>query len=166
MKTILFWVFVLVCLTLLWTVVNRNRRQSDPSDQPAPTQQQESEPANHTSTPLTILFNAGPFVVAGGFWVFVMVRLGPMSLRRLYRKDPTMQGQFTVNITPASISGHNTAGTSWQSQWSIYDYWREGKDLIVLVFLSSAYFVVSLKDLSDPQREELRAILAAALPSK
>jgi hypothetical protein len=89
-----------------------------------------------------------------------------MQVRRLYRKDPLMRGQFAVSITPASIAIKNTAGTSSQSGWDIYDFWREGRSVIILVMHSSAYFILSLAELSEAQRGELRGILAAALPKR
>jgi hypothetical protein len=71
-----------------------------------------------------------------------------------------------VNITPELISTQNTAGTSSKTGWNIYDYWHEGKGIILLVYHSGAYFLLSLASLSDAQRDELRAILAAAIPKK
>ncbi len=97
---------------------------------------------------------------------FVKFWFLPMRLRRMYRKDPSMQGKFTVNITSTSISTQNAAGTSSQCGWNIYDYWREGKGVIVLVFHSGAYFILSLAGLTEPQRSELRGILTSALPKK
>jgi hypothetical protein len=118
------------------------------------------------STALTVAINVGPFLVMGGIFAFVLFRLGPTTLRRLYRKDPSMQGTFTVNVTEDSISVQNTAGTSWQSEWNLYEEWREGKDLIILIYRSSAFFVLNLAGLSEPQRGELRGILSAVLPKK
>jgi hypothetical protein len=87
-----------------------------------------------------------------------------MQLRRQYRKDPAMQGQFTINITPESISTHNTAGSSSNTGWNIYDYWREGKGMILIVCQSGVAVPISLAGLSEAQQNELRGILAAALP--
>ena len=89
-----------------------------------------------------------------------------MGLRRIYRKDPSMQGQFTANITPESISIENTAGTSFRAGWNIYERWREEEGLLLLVLRSGASSMISLADLSSTQRDELRGILAAVLPKK
>jgi len=89
-----------------------------------------------------------------------------MRLRYLYRRDPRMQGQFTVNISRDSISTENTAGTTSTSAWNVYDYWCEGKGVIVLMFNSGTYSVLSLAGLSEPQRGDLRGILSAALPKR
>ena len=77
-----------------------------------------------------------------------------------------MRGQFTVNITQDSISTENTAGTTSKSSWNVYDYWCEGKSVIVLMFHSGSYSVLSLAGLSEVQRGELRGILSAALPKR
>jgi hypothetical protein len=89
-----------------------------------------------------------------------------MRLQRVYRKDPSMQGQYTVSVTPESVATQNTAGTSSKTGWNIYNYWREGKDVILLVFHSGSYFLLSVRELPDAQRDELRGILTAALPKK
>jgi len=77
-----------------------------------------------------------------------------------------MQGEFTVSVTPQSISIRNTEGTSFTSVWSVYERWREGKNLIVLIFRSGGYSTLNIAGLSEFQRDELRGILAAALPKK
>jgi hypothetical protein len=89
-----------------------------------------------------------------------------MILRRRFRKDPLMQGQFTVNITPESISIDNAIGTSSQSKWNAYRAWYEAEGVIVLVSRSWAGFLIGLAGLSEAQRDELRGILTAALPKK
>jgi hypothetical protein len=144
---------------LLWTIVQRHSQQ--PVDTPLPVEQ-----VNTGQTAASLVTNVGPFVLICGIWVFIMFGLTPMRSRRSYQKDPSMQGQFTVNITPASISTQNAVGTSSQTGWNIYEYWREGKNVIVLVFLSGTYFILSQAGLSDPQRNELRGILSVALPKK
>jgi hypothetical protein len=77
-----------------------------------------------------------------------------------------MQGEFTVNVSAQSISIRNTAGTSFTSVWNVYERWREGKNLIVLIFRSGAYTTLNIAGLSDFQRDELRGILATVLPKK
>jgi hypothetical protein len=158
-KFIMFWVVILAGLMVTISFVQKYRNQS-------PTQQEivESVP---TETPTSqIIENVVPVIVIFGIMAFVIFRGVPMQVRRMYRKNPMMQGQFTINITPESISTQNTAGTLSKTGWNIYDYWREGKNLILLVYHSGAYFLISLAGLSDAQRDELRGILAAALPKK
>ena len=77
-----------------------------------------------------------------------------------------MQGEFTANITPQSISLKNTAGTDFTSVWNVYEYWREAKDVIIVVFRSGGYSTLSLAGLSEPQRNELRGILSTVLPRR
>ena len=77
-----------------------------------------------------------------------------------------MRGKFKVNITQDSISTENTAGTTSECSWNVYDYWCEGKGVIVLMFRSGTYSVLSLAGLSELRRGELREILRAALPKR
>jgi hypothetical protein len=158
-RRVMFWVFIFVCLMLVWiclmlvwAVVNQKA-------------QVPVEPAPVTSSvPQAILVDVLPFVAILGVWVLMLVRLGPGSLRRMYRKDPAMQGVYSVEITPESISFTNTAGIATRTGWNIYESWREGRNLIVLIYHSSAYFTLVLSGLSETERSELRGILAAAIP--
>ncbi|WP_348263682.1 hypothetical protein P8935_03765 [Telmatobacter sp. DSM 110680] len=165
-KIVMFWVFIFVCLTLLWAVVQKSRQHAADFDQQPAMEAQDDEPKNHPQLMPALLENVGPFILLGGVWIFIIFYSVPTRLRRIYRKDPFMQGQFTVNITPESISTQNTAGTSSQTGWNVYKDWREKNGVVVLVFQSGACFGMSLAGLSEPQREELRGILGVALPKK
>jgi hypothetical protein len=164
-KKVMFWVFIIACLMLLWAVIEKAKHRPDVSDQPPATQSALVEPANNGSSTAAFLTNVGPFFLLAGVWILA-IWLIPIRLRRLYRKDPLMQGQFTVCVTPESISIRNTAGTSSQTGWNVYDRWREGKNLIILVLHSRACFAMSMAGLSEAQRIELRGILNAAIPKK
>lgn len=152
----MFWVFILACLTLLWGVIDR-QATAPPVEVSAPTT---------SSIGHNLLVNVLPFVVMMAIWIFVLFNLGSRRLRKLYRKDPSMQGVFTVEVTPGSFATSSTAGTTSRTGWNIYSHWREAKDLIVLVMHSQAYFVMNLANLSEPERTELRGILSTALPRK
>jgi hypothetical protein len=145
---------------LLWGVIEHSTQQ--------PSVEQQSEPVTVAPVHSTIqvVETCASFITIAGVWIFLMFIFPKIHLHRLYRKDPLMQGQFTVNITPESFSTQNTVGSSTKSGWNIYDYWREGKDIILLVLHSGAYFLLSLANLSDAQRSELRGILTSTLPKK
>jgi len=160
LKTVMFWVFILVCLVLLWSVVNRSSRTAPVVDSPAPTAPADTSPSK------ALLVNAGPFIAVVAVWCFLLFGARPILMRRRYRKDPSMQGQFTVDITPVSMSTKNTVGTSSTIGWNVCEFWREGKNVIILCFHSGAYFILGLTELPDPERAELRDILSAVLPKK
>ncbi|MGD0546706.1 MAG: YcxB family protein [Terracidiphilus sp.] len=157
-KNIMFWVFVMVCLMLVFGIVQKSHQQPNIPDDTA------VQTVAHASVTNSIITNVGLFVLFVSIMAFVIFRRVPMQLRRQYRKDPAMQGQFTINITPESISTHNTAGSSSNTGWNIYDYWREGKGMILIVCQSGVAVPISLAGLSEAQQNELRGILAAALP--
>jgi hypothetical protein len=169
LKTVMFWVFVLVCLMLLWAVVTRsNEKRSEDSATPVTQSQQDSQapvPAE-TSLPRTLLVNVGPFVLIAGVWAFILFRLMPWSVRRAYRKDPVSQGVFTIDVNPSGMDIQNTAGISSQVQWNVFEWWREKRNVIAVTYKSGAFFIISLAQASEPQREELRGILSGALPKK
>lgn len=124
-KAILFWLAIIGFLVFVLSVV------------PPRTQQILS---GLTHVPILILI----FGLA-----LLMLKLQPVILRRRYRKDPSMQGQFTVNITPESISIDNATGTSSQSKWNAYRAWYEAEGVIVLVSRSWAGFLIGLAGLSE-----------------
>jgi hypothetical protein len=165
LKTAAFWIFVMACLMVLYVVVQPVEDQLVVHHPPVQ-QASISEPANRGAELSDSLVYVGPFLVLAGVWILIVTGLVPMRLRYLYRKDPRMKGRFTVNITQDSISTENTAGTSSKSAWNIYDYWCEERGVIVLMFHSGAYSVLSLAGLSEAQRAELRGILNTTLPKR
>ncbi len=157
---VLLWVVIAVCLILFFAFFQHGQPQPTISDDAAIRAVASNQTIN------MILTNLLPVVLVLGFLAYVIFRSVPMQLRRVYKKDPSMQAQFMVNITSESISIQSTAGTSSTAGWNIYDYWREGKCMILMVLKSGVAFPISLANLSDDQRDELRGILAAALPKK
>jgi len=155
LKSAMFWVFILVCVILLWGVVTRSH-----DAQPV-----EPEPASRASTDPVhgVIVNVLPFVLIVGIWIFMLSQMGT-TIRRFYRKDPLMKGVFTVTIVPEKIAIANTAGFSSEGRWSLYQSWREGKNVIGLLMHTGAWFVLVVSGLSEPQRNELREILTSALP--
>ena len=123
-------------------------------------------PVNQVTPASTFIERAGPVLVLAGLWVIIVTGLVPMRLKHLYRKDPRMHAKFTVDITPNFIFTHNSAGTTSKTGWNVYDYWCEGKNVIVLMFLSGSYSILSLAGLSELQRGELRGILSASLQKR
>jgi hypothetical protein len=160
-KTVMFWVFILVCLILFWTIVQKTNHQP----LPRPDESEFSTPAP-APTSKSLLMNAGPLVLIAGVWISIVFVWVPRRVRHIYRKDPSMQGEFTIDVTQSAISTRNTAGTTSSAGWNIYESWSEKKDVIILVFRSGAYFILSLSGLGPAQRDELRSILSAALPKK
>ena len=159
-KVALFWVFILVCLVLLWGVIQHNAGAA-----PSVAEDAGNIPESHSFTSqLPMLLPIGAVLVA---WVYTLFGVRH-QLRKLYRNDPGMQGVFTVEITTEMFRTENTSGASGQTSWNIYDFWCEDakNHLIVLVAKSQAYFVVSTVDLSEAERNQLRSILQTALRRK
>jgi hypothetical protein len=168
-KAVFFWVFILVCLMLLWAIVSKTPQRS--SDSPAPVAGQSSDensaPAEISRpSASTLLVNVGPFVLIGGIWFFMVFQMGPRRMRRQYLKDPAMQGTYTIDVTPNAIAVENTAGVSSRMVWNLYDYWQERQGVIVLVNKSGSYFVISASGLSESQQGELREMLSSVPPKK
>jgi len=169
-KTIIFWAFILLCLMLLWSVVSSQSTSRPAQNSQTSAARQAGTPPASTSAPTG---DTDPLLSPYRQWgliavvtIAVVLLTGGTTIPRLYRKDPLMRGQFTLNLTSASVSFENTAGLSSRVAWGLYEYWKEGKDVLILGLKSGSYFIVSLANLSPAQRDELRSILTAALPKK
>ena len=166
LKTAVFWISIMLGLLLLFKVLQPDRQLPGLSARQPAVHAAMVEPAGNVTAEPTNLERVGPFLVIAGIWILIIWGMIPMRLRRLYHDDPRMQGQFTVSITPEFVLTENTAGTTSKCSWNVYDYWCEGKNVIVLAFHSGSYFILGLAGLSEPQRSELRGILKTALRKK
>ena len=169
-KAVMFWVFILVCLFTLWSIVSNGGRQSNSNSSiPNATSSEgltTGDSPQTTGTSSALLFNVGPFLLLILVWIILVFWLGPIRLRSQYRIDPSVHGEITVNITPESLSSPSTAGVTSQSGWNIYKRWVEERDLVLLVRHSPIYVILNIAGLTDGQRAELRGILSTALPKK
>jgi len=159
-KSIFFWISIVICFLIFFTFFQHSQQQPPIAEDAAIQAVAPGQTIN------LILTNLLPIVAVLGAFSFFIFKWMPMQLCRLYKKDPLMQGQFTINISQESIEIQNTAGSFSKTGWNIYDYWREGKNLIMLAFHTGTFFLISTAELSESQRDELRRILTAALPKK
>ena len=165
-KTAAFWIFIMIGMVLLYRYVQPSNHQSAAAYHLVFSRSSFVAAANRVASLSPFSERVGPFLVLAGVWVLVVGGLVPLRLHYMYRKDPRMLGQFSVNITRDSITTETSMGTLSKSSWNVYDYWSEEKGVIILIFHSGAYSIVSLAGLSEAQRDELRAILSAAIPKR
>lgn len=165
LKTAIFWISIMLGLLLLYRAI-RFTAHPQGASQTHPALSMIVAPVNQADPQPGFMERIGPFLVIAGVWILLVGVMIPMRLRYLYQKDPRMHAQFTVNITPECILTENAAGTASKSSWNVYDYWCEGAGVIVLMFYSGSYSILSLAGLSEPQRDELRSVLVAALRKK
>lgn len=165
-KTAAFWIFIMTGMMLLYRHVQPGNHQSAASYHLVFSRSSFVAAANRVASLSTFSERVGPFLVLAGVWILIVGGLVPLRLHYMYRKDPRMLGQFTVNITRDSITTETSVGTLSKSSWNVYDYWSEENGVIILMFHSGAYSIVSLAGLSEAQRNELRSILSAALPKR
>lgn len=166
LKNAIFWILVMLGLMLLYRMIASSGHPAGISDQRAVVQALLSPPVHEVAIEPSAFEHFGPILVIAGIWFLLVGWMVPMRLRHLYRKDPRMQGEFTVNITPDWIATENSAGTTSKTAWNVYECWCESKGIIVLRFYSGSYSMLSLAGLAEPQRDELRRILAGALREK
>lgn len=157
LRSVGLWVAILVCLSAVWVYVSPSYRVG-PSGLGPPIYRTGSGEMLAAALP------AITFVCL--FVILYLRRVGPVRVRNIYRKDPAMQNEITAEVTPQSISTRIPAGATSTAQWTLYDYWCESGELIVLVLLNGSYQILNIVRLSSAQRDELRTILSAALRKK
>lgn len=165
-KTAVFWILLMLGLLMFYRSLEIKNNQPEITVGKLATQSIFVNTANFTPPSQESIADAGPFIVLSGVWTLIVSVLIPMRLRLLYQRDPRMQGQFTVNVTKDYVTTENSAGTESKTSWNVYNYWCENKGIIVLMFHSGAYSILSLAMLSGAQKKELREILSASLKRK
>jgi len=90
------------------------------------------------------------------------------QVKRRYRADATMEGEFTVRLDAQSFVVSNSATAALPSGWGQFTGWREDikRGLIVLRQQPRQFVVLNVSGLQELQRSELRALLAQALPPR
>jgi hypothetical protein len=166
LKTALFWMSIMAGLMILFASIRPRNHQASVANSAAVVRSVQPSPTTPAGKTAVLLQQVGPFLVIAGLWILLVKGLVPLRLRYLYRKDPRMQAHFVVELTQDSISTYNAAGTSSRSAWNVYGGWCEDEGIVVLMFHSGAYSIMSLAGLSPLQQDEVRGILSAALPRK
>jgi hypothetical protein len=102
----------------------------------------------------------------GGILAAVVAAANVYQVRRRYRADATMEGEFTVRLDGQSFTVSNSATAALPSGWRQFTGWREDikRGLIVLRQQPQQFVVLNVGGFQEPQRVELRTILAQALP--
>ena len=162
-KTILFWVFVVVCLVLLFSVIQKSASSHSEETMQARAQ----APEVPTSVMVhNILVNIGPLALVPCLWVGLWLFWIPYKVRRQYRRDPNYHGEMTITLDADMVDVRSTTGFLWRNGWNAVDRWREKEGFLLLQMKSRGFLFVNVRNLSEPMREKMRSILAAALPGK
>ncbi len=173
LKLFLAWLWILAFLIMLWFTVllsvchsaaNSNSQVQTASDSDNSVS---AAPSAKPSVASLLILRAADLLVLAWFlypWLVIFRSNGSARFRKLYRQNPQMQGEITMNISPESFSSHNSVGTKSQAGWNIYDHWIEYENMVLLVRRSGAYAALNIAALTEAERAELRSILSAVLP--
>jgi hypothetical protein len=155
-RKILFVIFVLFCLLLLFAVVMKTRQISD------------NDPLRQTFsvTAGQVVGQVVPLALILSLWFFIVLVWPRRRLRGIYRKSPALQAEVTVEVTPDIFSVQSSTGSASRTRWTDMKKWYEAEGLILLIYPTKIFQIVNVKGLSEAQHEEIRGILAAALPRK
>jgi uncharacterized membrane protein len=170
-KTILFWVFVVICLVLLFSVVERSARVSSTTASQAETQaDSDCSPAPIQSpqpvSGWSLATNLVPLVAIVAIMGFLYLVWLPKAQRRQYRKDTNLHGETTIALDDQSVLIRSTVGTSFQAAWRAFSNWEQKQNMVLLRFPSGGFSMINISGLSNVEREQLRGILSEALPEK
>jgi YcxB-like protein len=95
-------------------------------------------------------------------YIFFLV---PWIVLRPLRRNPALLSVRRATADAEAFAVEIEGGSS-RMNWTLYKFWREGKNVIIVKLISGQYQMVSKRALSQGQLEELRGILTAALPKK
>jgi hypothetical protein len=90
----------------------------------------------------------------------------PYLMGRIYRSRTSQQGEMVNELTPKGVSKKSSEGSLLYFPWSVCRCWRESRKVIIVVAEFGVCLVYPKACLSAAQQDELRGILAAALPKK
>ena len=168
----LFWMVIIVILLTLWSFEQKQSSQSENARDAAAANYDSAstegkDASEHrASTPQDIALDLLPFaaivalLIVGKFWWM------PRQIRKIYRKDPSMQGEFTVQITPQTYFCRSSAGTTLEAGWDVFDFWIDDRDLVLLVYKSGMSVPLNTSNLGQTEQSELRSTLSAVLPKR
>jgi hypothetical protein len=88
------------------------------------------------------------------------------QFRRVYRKAPLLRERRSLDIDDRTLQ-FKTETSEGRTTWDAYIKFAENKDTFILFQQGNQIFVpIPKRELSPPQIDELRALLAAHLPRK
>jgi hypothetical protein len=96
-----------------------------------------------------------------GFKMYV-----PYMARRIYRLRLNQQGEAVNELTSNGVSKKSSEGSLLYFPWTVCSGWRESQRVIIVVAEFGICLVYPKACLTTDQQNELRGILAAALPKK
>jgi hypothetical protein len=116
---------------------------------------------NYLQEPVDLLLTLGVFPI---FMGLLVLRRG--SLRKEYKKQKNLQLHQVLDLDATGLRLTTTAGVS-RASWDTYSKFVEDKDSFIL-YQKADHGIVPIPKhhLTDPQCDELRALLVARLPSK
>ena len=94
------------------------------------------------------------------------IMLPQWRISRMYRRNPERDAIVTLTVTPEQFGVAMEGEGSSSFNWTLYKYWREGKNVIVLALHMGEHQFIPKTGLTPPQLDELRSILTKALPKK
>jgi hypothetical protein len=170
-KVMLFWVLVIIGLTLVFSIVQKTTHSSSPSTPQTESQvdpQTESEPTQVTqrASAMNVALNFAPLIAVLVIWGFLFFYWLPNATRRQYRKDTNSHGFVTVAIDAQSFTLQSAVGTSLRCGWNAFTEWREKDGIVLLRYPAGTFQFLNVAGLSEAERKELRGILTTALPQK
>lgn len=109
------------------------------------------------------LSNFAPLFVLAAVWAALTWGTPWLLARRLFVKQPSLQGPRTMTLDTAGVHLRWSGGTS-DFVWNNFTRQLEGKNQFLLYTSPILFTIVPKRALTDEQLSEFRAILAQSVP--
>jgi hypothetical protein len=104
-------------------------------------------------------------LLSGSLLLSIAVFYG-YQFRRVYRKAPLLRERRSLDVDDSTLQ-FKTETSEGRTTWDAYIKFAENEDTFILFQQGNQIFVpIPKRELSPPQIDELRALLAAHLPRK
>jgi len=90
----------------------------------------------------------------------------PYLIGRIYRSRTSQQGEAVNELTLKGVSKKSSEGSLLYFPWAVCRCWRESRKVIIVIAEYGVCLVYPKACLTIDQQDELRDILAQALPQK
>jgi len=99
-------------------------------------------------------------------WVLFFRVYTPYDTRRKFRKTRSFQFEVLNEINSEGVMQKTGEGSYGFSRWADFSHWRESGRMFIVVYPTGIYCMIPKSAVTSEEQNEVRNILATALPKK
>jgi hypothetical protein len=107
-----------------------------------------------------------PVLIVLGFVAVYWALLHPLRIKRAYARNPALHREITAEINETRFTADDGAGNRTEQMWNTYDRFGEGKRIFLIGTPGNIFSIVSKSEMRESEIQELRALLAGAVPKR